>query len=101
MNYEHEFSRLRAVVADCSFELRAFVEQLAHAPIWDDRAACICIADWSERLEAAHEEYFPISHVEQLRVAALAELRGEGGNSQLPISNFQFIRTTGDRGQAE
>ncbi len=67
-------SQLRA--ADFSPRLIARVQLIACAPIWDDRKALECIADWSQRLVDAEPECTNAT-LDDMRSQALAELRGE------------------------
>lgn len=89
MNYPVMFARLGSLclAADGSAELQAFVDQLAHAPIWNDEDALTLLADWTERLDAVCDYMDGLCADENARVAemqaqALAQLRGERWNGE-------------------
>ncbi len=83
VDYPRMFARLSALLGtvDASPELRAFVEQLRGAAVFDDVLVFKVLECWDDRLRAAYEDEAPVDVLAEMGCEFLAELRGEGNDA--------------------
>lgn len=74
-NYKQYFKHLLVVCSDCSYDLQAFIRQVAAAPIWDDAQATMLLADAATRIVDRDGDI--LTHNLDAAHTTLAELRGE------------------------